>query len=257
MPLKWGHQCVCTGQDRFPDDPGGVVDQIPPERGRGRPRTPILTRRRITTAAMDLIQNSGYRSLTMSALANQLGVSASALYNHVGSKRDFMILVQDRVNEEIDCSGFESEEWDVALENWARSYREVYSRNIPLIPVIAVLPVANSPHTLVMYEVVTAGLMKAGWPEPLVVNAVTAVESLVFGSAYDATAPGDIFDPGALNELAPIFAAAVARRNLMLVTDEDGEEARSGADAAFDLGLRCLLAGFREELRTLRQGVAP
>ncbi|CAL8900228.1 TetR/AcrR family transcriptional regulator [Kocuria varians] len=233
------------------------MTQVSPDRGRGRPRTPILTRRRITNAAMDLIQTSGYRSLTMSALAAQLGVSASALYNHVGSKRDIMILVQDRVNEEIDCSGFEVEEWDAALEIWARSYRDVYSRNIPLIPVIAVLPVANSPHTLVMYEKVTAGLMKAGWPEPWVVNAVTAVESLVFGSAYDATAPDDIFDPGDLNDVAPIFSAAVASRDLVLTLDEDEVEVRSGADAAFDLGLRCLLAGFRQELAALRHGVSP
>lgn len=229
------------------------MEQTAPERGRGRPRTPVLTRRRITNAAMDLIQTSGYRSLTMSALAGQLGVSASALYNHVGSKRDIMILVQDRVNEEIDCSGFGVQQWDAALETWARSYRKVYSRNIPLIPVIAVLPIANSPHTLVMYEKVTAGLVEAGWPESWVVNAVTAVESLVFGSAYDATAPDDIFDPGELDDLAPVFSAAVARRNVVLVGEEDGEEISSGADAAFDLGLRCLIAGFREELRALRR----
>ncbi|WP_240624996.1 TetR/AcrR family transcriptional regulator [Kocuria tytonicola] len=229
------------------------MEQERPVRRRGRPRSPVLTQRKIANAALSLIQDRGYRGLTMSALAQRLGVSASALYNHVGSKRDIMILVQDRVNREIDCSAFGTEDWDVALARWARSYRDVYARNIPLIPVMAVLPVANSPHTLRMYERVTAGLVAAGWPESRVVSAVTAVESLVFGSAYDATAPDDIFDPGDLDDVAPVFSSAVARRNLSLAVDDDAAEGSRAADAAFDLGLRCLLAGFRQELAVLRQ----
>ena len=225
-------------------------------RGRGRPLNPVLTQRKIAGAAVSLIQSGGYRALTMAALAHQLGVSASALYNHVGSKRDIMILVQDRVNQEIDCSAFDSQDWDVALERWARSYREVYARNIPLIPVMAVLPVANSPHTLAMYEKVAAGLTRAGWPRSWVVNTIVAVESLVFGSAYDAVAPDNIFDPGELSEVAPMFSAAVAHRDLLLDSPgphgEGAGTAASPADVAFDVGLRSLLAGFRVHLDALR-----
>lgn len=230
--------------------------QESPTRRRGRPLNAVLTQRKITSAAVSLIQAEGYRGLTMSALARQLGVSASALYNHVGSKRDLMILVQDRVNQEIDCSAFESETWDVALDRWARSYRDVYARNIPLIPVMSVLPVANSPHTLQMYEKVAAGLLRAGWPQSWIINTVVAVESLVFGSAYDAIAPDNIFDPGELHEMAPVFSAAVAHRELLMDsarTDHGTETpevptAPSPADVAFDVGLRSLLAGFRSQL---------
>lgn len=229
-------------------------------RGRGRPLNPVLTQRKIAGAAVSLIQSGGYRALTMAALARQLGVSASALYNHVGSKRDIMILVQDRVNQEIDCSAFDAQDWDVALERWARSYREVYARNIPLIPVMAVLPVANSPHTLAMYEKVAAGLTRAGWPRSWVVNTIVAVESLVFGSAYDAVAPDNIFDPGELSEIAPMFSAAVAHRHLSLDSGRRSPgphgagagTAASPADVAFDVGLRSLLAGFRVHLDALR-----
>lgn len=233
-------------------------------RGRGRPLSPVLTQRKIASAAVTLIQGRGYRALTMSALAEQLGVSASALYNHVGSKRDIMILIQDRVNQDIDCSAFESEPWDVALDRWARSYRGVYIRNIPLIPVMAVLPVANSPHTLRMYEKVATGLTRAGWPEPWVVNTIVAVESLVFGSAYDAVAPENIFDPGELSDIAPVFSAAVAHRDLLLdsVPGDDAADAPevprapSPADVAFDVGLRSLLAGFRLALDALHDRAA-
>ena len=228
------------------------MEQDRPPRPRGRPRSPVLTQRKIAAAAVTLIQTRGYRALTMSALAAKLGVSASALYNHVGSKRDIMILVQDRVNTEIDCNAFETEPWDVALDCWARSYRNVYARNIPLIPVMSVLPVADSPHTLVMYEKVSAGLVRGGWPESRVVNAVVAVESLVFGSAYDATAPENIFHPGQLSETAPVFSAAVAQRDLTVISPDGRRSAGSGADAAFDVALRSLIAGFRQELEALR-----
>ncbi|MDO4917958.1 TetR/AcrR family transcriptional regulator [Kocuria sp.] len=233
------------------------MEQEPPVRRRGRPRSPVLTQRKIATAAVAMIQERGHRELTMAALARRLGVSASALYNHVGSKRDIMILVQDRVNREIDCSAFETEDWEVALERWARSYREVYSRHIPLIPVMTVLPVADSPHTLTMYESVAAGLARAGWPVSWVVNAVVAVESLVFGAAYDATAPETIFDPGELHELAPVFSAAVAHRDLLLQDGDAAPEVGSGADAAFHAGLRSLLAGFRLRLEALHRGEQP
>lgn len=231
-------------------------------RRRGRPRTPVLTKRKITDAAVALIASGGYRFLTMASLAKQLGVSASALYNHVGSKREIMILLQDRVNQDIDCSAFETEPWDVALDRWARSYREVYARNIPLIPVMTVMPVADSPHTLRMYEKVASGLTRAGWPGSWAVNTIVAVESLVFGAAYDAVAPANIFDPGELRELAPVFTAAVAQRELTVApSPERGPEhdaadapragAPSPADAAFDVALRAMLDGFRVRLDAL------
>lgn len=220
-------------------------------RRRGRPRTPVLTKRKITDAAVAVIASGGYRSLTMASLARQLGVSASALYNHVGSKREIMILLQDRVNQDIDCSAFGTEPWDVALERWARSYREVYARNIPLIPVMTVMPVADSPHTLRMYETVAAALVRDGWPESSAVNTIVAVESLVFGSAYDAVAPPNIFDPGELRELAPVFTAAVAHRELTVAPGRTG--APSPADAAFDVALRALLDGLRLRLAALHE----
>ena len=221
-------------------------------RRRGRPRSPVLTKRKITDAAVGLIASDGYRCLTMAALAEHLGVSASALYNHVGSKREIMILLQDRVNQDIDCSAFETEPWDVALEHWARSYREVYSQNIPLIPVMTVMPVADSPHTLRMYEKVASGLTRAGWPASWTINTIVAVESLVFGSAYDAVAPENIFDPGELSDLAPVFAAAVAHRDITV--DHGGETAYgapSAANAAFEVALRAMLDGFRLRLDAL------
>lgn len=208
-----------------------------PERARrrGRPSAPLLSQQKITQAAVGIIRTRGYPALTMAALAAQLRVAPSALYNHVSSKRELLRWIQDLVNESIDCSAFGVEPWDVALERWARSYRDAYVRHAALVPVMAVTPIAGSPHTVAMYERVAAGLRDGGWPADRVLDAIVVLESFVLGSAMDATAPADIFDVA--DGDAPTLAELVP--------------ARHGADhaaEAFELGLAALLDGLRARL---------
>ncbi|ROS75595.1 TetR/AcrR family transcriptional regulator C-terminal domain-containing protein [Cellulomonas sp. PhB143] len=211
-------------------------------RGRGRPSAPLLSREKITAAAVALIRSRGYPALTMAALARDLRVAPSALYNHVSSKRELLRWIQDHVNGGIDDSAFGAERWDVALERWARSYRETYARHAPLVPVMAVTPIAGSPHTVAMYERVAAGLCAGGWPDDDVLDVVVVVESFVLGSALDATAPPEIFevpDDGA----EPVLGRLALAR-----------EGRDNADAAFETGLAVLLAGLRSRLEGLAAG---
>ncbi len=216
-----------------------VSDRVGTTRGRGRPHARVLTRDRITDSAMSRVSTHDYRSLTMSALAKDLGVSASALYNHVSSKRDVLILIQERLNAQIDCSGFGMEAWDLALKRWAHSYRERFIHHTALIPTVAVLPVADSPETLRMYETVASGLQGAGFAEADVVDIIVGVESLIFGAAYDASSPADIFDPGADAEAAPTFARLASSRS---------GDARAAAGRAFSLTLDALVEGLRGRL---------
>jgi AcrR family transcriptional regulator len=222
--------------------------QAAPRKNRpaGRPVQKILSKEGITVAALKLIAAGGYEALTMSGLARKLGVAPSALYNHVSSKHDVLMLVQDHVMAEVDVSGFGQAPWDEAIRRWAWSYRDVFSRHTPLIPLIAVLPVAGAPRTLAMYEELTSGFLAAGWPQPLIVPAIVALESFIFGSAYDATAPEDIFDSGQLAAANPKFTAAVQARQ----RDDDGGPRT--ADAAFSLGLEGLISGLEAQRRTWR-----
>ncbi|WP_144660160.1 TetR/AcrR family transcriptional regulator [Paenarthrobacter nicotinovorans] len=202
----------------------------------GRPTAAVLDQDGITTAALTLISSKGYDGLTMAALARSLGVAPSALYNHVSSKDDVLVLLEDHLAAMVDVSAFGVEPWDVAIRRWAWSYRDVFSEHTPLIPIIAVLPVANAPKTLAMYEAVTAGFRDAGFPEDRIISAIVALEAFVFGAAYDVTAPEDIFDAGDLAEDVPNFTSAVDRLSLA------GHERPT--DTAFSLGLEALIAGF-------------
>lgn len=200
----------------------------------GRPHGALLNRPKIAQAALRLVSDRGYDALTMSALAKALGVAASALYNHVGSKQDVLQLVQDRVMDDVDCSGFAALPLEDALRLWAASYREVFRLHAPLVPVIAVLPVAGSPRTLRMYEEVAAGFARAGWDESRIIPAIVALESFIFGSALDAVAPKDIFEVRAVADEVPAFSAAVERQR---ATGHDM------AQDAFSYGLDALLRG--------------
>ncbi|MDI2035193.1 TetR/AcrR family transcriptional regulator [Paenarthrobacter nitroguajacolicus] len=202
----------------------------------GRPTAAVLDQDGITTAALQLISRKGYDGLTMAGLARSLGVAPSALYNHVSSKDDVLVLLEDHLAAMVDVSAFGVEPWDVAVRQWAWSYRDVFSEHTPLIPIIAVLPVANAPKTLAMYEAVTAGFREAGFPEERIISAIVALEAFVFGAAYDVTAPEDIFDAGNLADQVPNFTAAVDRLAL--------EKHERPTDVAFSLGLEALISGF-------------
>lgn len=207
-----------------------------PRRRVGRPPSAVLDQDGITAAGLQLVRKSGYDGFTMAALARSLNVAPSALYNHVSSKREVLVLIQDHLTSFVDVSAFETEPWDQAVRDWAWSYRDVFSRHTPLIPVIAVLPVADAPKTLAMYEAVSAGFRRAGFPQERIISAIVALESFIFGSAYDVTAPADIFDSGSLAAETPNFSAAVASL---------GEQGYANqADVAFGLGLEALIAGF-------------
>lgn len=204
-------------------------------RSAGRPVKRVLSQERIVTAALAVISSGGYGALTMSALARRLGVAPSALYNHVESKQEVLRWLQDYAMSSVDVSGFASLPWDEALREWARSYRDVFARHTPLIPVIAVLQVSGAPRTLAMYETVAAGLERAGWPANRIVPAIVALESFIYGSAYDAGAPADIFDTGTLAADSPHFTAAVQQ--------QPGRAEGRAADTAFEAGLDALVTG--------------
>ncbi|UYQ76970.1 TetR/AcrR family transcriptional regulator [Glutamicibacter sp. JL.03c] len=200
----------------------------------GRPRKAVLTRERITANALELVSDSGYEHLTMQRLAKSLGVSPSALYNHVDSKHDLMQWIQELVMTDIDTTIFDTEPLTEALVQWATSYRDVFARHIPLIPIIAVLPVSDSPRTLSMYERVAEALKDYGLAENEIIPSIVALESFIFGSAMDTAAPHDIFDTTNHKDLTPHFTQAVAaQRKTQLNTSDD----------SFQRGLSAMIAG--------------
>jgi AcrR family transcriptional regulator len=203
-------------------------------RRRGEPRDGVPGRQMITRKALEIVSEHGHEALTISGLARALGVTPAAVHNHASSKQELLQWVQEEIMAGVDASAFCELPLDEALRRWARSYRDVFVHHAPLIPVIAVLPVGGSPRTLRMYESVARGFAAAGWPDEEIVDAIVALESFIFGSALDATAPLDIFDPGPHAASIPTFGGALRARR---------HPGRQAADAAFQQGLEAMIAG--------------
>lgn len=220
-------------------------------RRRGRPLSPAVTREGICAAALEIAREQGYESLTMARLARRLGVAPSALYNHIGSKDELLALLQDAVMGEVSVAELEAAargEAPVveAMRAWARSYRAVFAAHPPLIPVIATLPIAGAPRTQGVYEAVCAALARTRLRPAEVLARVIALESFIYGSAYDVTAPAEIFDVAEGRTALPALAAAVEAFQAGRVRAGRTDGANPYADAPFEAGLDLLLADLQD-----------
>ncbi|QNQ89309.1 TetR family transcriptional regulator [Corynebacterium poyangense] len=182
----------------------------------GRPRLPVLDRKTIALAALDLADSEGDSAVTMIRLAKHLGVAPSALYNHVSGKDEVRLLIQDVVMSRVDDVGLKQVvageiALDEGLRQWAYSYRETFARYPGLVPLIATLPVGGAPATQAMYESVAAALAAAGVPMRQIMPVIVAFESFLFGSAMDVHAPADIFRsaPGDDEAVTPTLRQAL------------------------------------------------
>lgn len=216
-----------------------------PARRVGRPTTTVLTRDLIATTALRLLDEAGTEDFTMAELGKALRVRPSALYNHVDGKDEVIAGIRELISDRIDVSAFATEPWDHAMLHWAHSYRFAFARHPPTIAMLATLPVKGAKRTMRMYETVVSAMVDAGWPESEVLQTIVAVESFILGSALDAVAPGDMFDPIGAEEEVPAFTSAYRAREEAL-TDS------APADIAFQVGIEALVAGLRIRFAALR-----
>ncbi|AMO91122.1 bacterial regulatory s, tetR family protein [Corynebacterium simulans] len=221
-------------------------------RAKGRPPKALVTRGKIAEAALKIVEESGYAKLTMARIAREVGVAPSALYNHVLNKHELLILVEDAVMAQVDASLLDAAlagEVSVrhALEVWARSYRDVFARHYPLVEVIASTPVSGAPRAVKMYEKLAEVLAFAGVESAQILPRIIMLESFIYGSAFDANAPQEIFEvPEDGDVEAPHLRSARAAWQEKLSGAEIKEQkaANPFAEDPFHTGLAALLADF-------------
>lgn len=219
----------------------------PARRRAGRPSVRVLSRRLIIETGLRLIDERGADGAGMRAIAAELGVRPSALYNHVAGRAELIAGVRELLSDRIPTGVFEHEPWDEALAEWAHHYRVAFAAHPSTVALLAVLPLAEESATTRMYEAVIAAMLRAGWPRDRALTALVALESFILGSALDLAAADDMLDPGPRTDV-PAFAVAYEARRAALAA-----AGQRPADAAFELGLRALLAGLRAELAAVRE----
>ncbi|MGP3999391.1 TetR/AcrR family transcriptional regulator [Streptomyces sp. 8N706] len=155
----------------------------------GRPVRPILSRERICTAALDIVDKEGLAGLSMRKLAGKLGVQVSSLYEHVQTKDDVLHEVANTIMANVDVSGFETGDWRHGVASWARSYRAALAAHPHIVPFLAYGP-ARREASLRRADAVHGGLVGAGWPPRYATMIGASTKYLVIGSAMSSFAGG-------------------------------------------------------------------
>lgn len=204
------------------------------QRRAGRPRKALLDRSRIGSTALELVDETG--DFTLPELARRLGVQTASLYHHVDGRTGVIELLREQVSAEMDTSTLAQGPWDVAVAAFFRSYRAVFAAHPRVVPLLTTTTI-RSPQVLAAYDRMVVLLEEIGFPVDRAMEVLTAVESFVIGSALDLAAPEVMWEIPDGAEVPRLAAALASQR-----------DALHRAEAAFERGLRMMLAGVAAEL---------
>ncbi len=198
-----------------------------------RPRSPLLSVEAIVTAALALVDETG--DFSFPRIARRLGVSQSALYNHIDNREHIVELMRGRVFADPAPVDVENLPWEDALRALVRAYRDCMVAHPRLVPLL-ITQTVQDPGVIAVYEAMAVVLERAGLAREAIVPAVSAIDYLALGSALDLTAPEVVWAPpeGGF----PVLSRAIER----LGTVEER------AEAAFAFGLEVLIAGLRAQV---------
>ncbi len=144
------------------------------------PDTPHpLSRERILHTALHLADNGGIESLSMRRIAQELGVQAMSLYNHVANKDDLLDGIVDIVASEIEVPDFNLD-WKIAMRRRATSAHEVLLHH-PWATMLLVSRI-NAGSAMLRYVDATLGcLYNAGFSLEMADHAWNAIDSHIYG----------------------------------------------------------------------------
>ncbi|WP_419993679.1 TetR/AcrR family transcriptional regulator [Streptomyces boninensis] len=210
-----------------------------------RPRKPLLSRERIVTAALALVDAEGLAALSTRRLAAELGVSGPSLYNHFRNKDEILAAAADVVVAKVDLSPFagipDRTGWPDALLAWGRSYRAALTEHPNIVPFLAQGP-GRRPAGLKMADAVFGGMVQAGWPPAQATRIGALMRYFVAGSALGSFAGGFVDDPEAYD---PADYPHLGQAHLLAGHQQEVDE------GAFETGLRALVDGLEIQFTSL------
>ena len=142
-----------------------------------KPRIP-LSKNRVLQAAVALADEEGIEALSMRKLAEELGVKAMSLYNHVANKDDLLDGIVDAAYLEIVVPGPDVP-WKIQIRELAVSAHETLLRH----PWASSLQVRRAPgHGRLRYSDALLGFFRdSGFSKELTYHAYHIIESYIIG----------------------------------------------------------------------------
>ncbi len=213
-------------------------------------RTP-LNRDRILRAAMKLADEGGIKAVSMRKIAQELGVEAMSLYNHVAAKDDIVDGIVDLVATEIDLAPDEAD-WKAAMRRRVISAHEVLLDH-PWAASLWMSSQTFSDARMRYGDAVLRGFREGGFPDELTYHAFHVIQSHVMGfTMYVASFE---FDVEELEQLAAEFLETFPADEYPDLALHIRQHAEPGEEheGAFEFGLDLIL----DSLERLRDAGAP
>lgn len=214
-----------------------------------------LTRKRIVTAAVELLDLHGPDALSMRTLAEALHTRATSLYRHVHNKGELLDLTVDALMGDVELPGPDLD-WRASLRAIALSLRTVMLRH-PGAAILRGTRLAIGPNTLRLMEAACSRLLEAGFSDEEAAAAAATVVNFTVGSVLGEVMPTlhieaagyswEQFSAVMNEQLAgiPIDRYPAARRMLPMLLGHH-------RDQPFEYGLDALLEGLSVRLAQSR-----
>ena len=138
-----------------------------------------LSRDRILKTAIQLANENGIEALSMRKLAQQLGVKAMSLYNHVANKDDLIDGMVDIVASKIDLPELGSD-WKQAMRQRAISAHKILLSH-PWATMAIVSRVNVGPAMLRYVDATLGCLVEAGFSFEMADHVWNAIDSHIYG----------------------------------------------------------------------------
>ena len=154
-----------------------------------------LTRERIVSAAVELVEREGEDALSMRRIAAELGYGVMSLYNHVPNKAALLDAIAEYVMADLQFAAVPQADWRDQARALVRTFREV-SRRYPRSVNVVIMRQLNSHAGLRPLELALATARAAGF------DGVTAVRVMRTFVAY---ALGTVVNDARLDRWTPAW----------------------------------------------------
>jgi AcrR family transcriptional regulator len=200
-----------------------------------------LSRERIITAAIEVIERQGVEAMSMRRVAAELDCAVMSLYNHVPSKAALLDDVADRVLSGIEFTAVPGTGWEDQVRAQARAFRAI-ARKYPRSTMIVVSRPTSSATGLRPVENALATLQEAGFSGGDAVLIMRSFVGFILGSLLR-----EVGVTPALGEAHTNYATDLTQRlhlnpgDFPQVTSLAAELNRHDPDADFEFGLDLLV----------------
>jgi TetR/AcrR family transcriptional regulator, tetracycline repressor protein len=200
---------------------------------------PPLTRERVLTAALHIIDQRGLDELTMRGLGAELGVEAMSIYKHVPGKGAVLDGVVELLLDELETTLTDSPDWRIHLTEIARRVRALSCAHPSAFPLLRRRSLSAYTVGRSMTETALRTTMAGGFDADEAICAVRTVLRFTFGFALADPRLGADSEAAAADAVSADLAAAhpLVHALIRSITDPEPD------DRLFEFGLAALIRG--------------